>query len=551
MWVIAINMGAVFSNYLASQSAQDSTSFYYKSIIEIKDVRVTAKAFDFFQNKAKQALSVNDTIKAANYMELISFGQFKMGALYESESTSINALSLLDAIEDELKTQEARERLSNQLGMLYRDIEDFDNALKYYDRALELNDKPFDKIAIVTNIANVYADQNQYEIAVNYLLQYYDEVLKIETSSIKATYLDNLGYFQSKLGNSRGIENMELALDMRKEIKDLTGLFSSYRHFSLYFSEQGNKEMALKYSDRVKIVSDSLGSESYQLEALKLALQLEHNPVYNKYLQLSNSIVKAKQQRENKYAAIKYDFNEKERQIVETELKLKSIALENEEQKRIKFVYLFLGVLLLLASVFLYFFLKSKYKKEKLLQVYKTETRISKKVHDEVANDIYHVMTKLQHREINEDVVLDDLEHIYTKTRDISKESRPIDFNEDFKEVLKDLLLAYNSEEVNVITKGLNSVNWKGVTDLKKTAIYRVIQELMTNMKKHSKASIAVLTFQKLDSKLNIKYSDNGVGSSLKKHNGLQNAENRIKSIHGTIIFESNKNEGFKVKITI
>lgn len=73
----------------------------------------------------------------------------------------------------------------------------------------------------------------------------------------------------------------------------------------------------------------------------------------------------------------------------------------------------------------------------------------------------------------------------------------------------------------------------------------------MTNMKKHSSASIAVLTFKKMNSKLNISYSDNGVRSNLKKHNGLQNTENRIKSLKGTIIFESNKNEGFKVKITV
>jgi signal transduction histidine kinase len=230
---------------------------------------------------------------------------------------------------------------------------------------------------------------------------------------------------------------------------------------------------------------------------------------------------------------------------------LKTSALENEKEKQVKFIYLSLIILGMLSSIFAYFFLKSKNRKEKLLQVYKTETRISKKVHDEVANDIYHVMTRLQHHDVNEDMVLDDLEHIYTKTRDISKESRPIDFREDFKEVLSDLLISYDSKDVSVVTKGLNDIDWTLITDLKKTAIYRVLQELMTNMKKHSNASITVLTFQKLNAKLQIKYSDNGIGSDLKKHNGLQNAENRIKSLKGTIIFESNINEGFKVIITV
>lgn len=266
---------------------------------------------------------------------------------------------------------------------------------------------------------------------------------------------------------------------------------------------------------------------------------------------LTDSISKVKQANENKFAFIKYNYLKKEKEARENELKFKDSQIKTEKEKLNKTIFQSIAIIGLLIAIFVYFIIKNKHRKEKLLQVYKTETRISKKVHDEVANDIYHVMTKLQHHDVNEDMVLDDLEHIYTKTRDISKESSPIDFNEDFKEVLSDLLVSYDSEDVSVVTKGLNDINWAIVTDLKKTAIYRVLQELMTNMKKHSSASIAVLTFKKMNSKLNISYSDNGVGSNLKKHNGLQNTENRIKSLKGTIIFESNKNEGFKVKITV
>jgi signal transduction histidine kinase len=37
----------------------------------------------------------------------------------------------------------------------------------------------------------------------------------------------------------------------------------------------------------------------------------------------------------------------------------------------------------------------------------------------------------------------------------------------------------------------------------------------------------------------------------LKKSNGLQNVENRMKDIGGTIIFESETNKGFHVKMTV
>jgi signal transduction histidine kinase len=70
-------------------------------------------------------------------------------------------------------------------------------------------------------------------------------------------------------------------------------------------------------------------------------------------------------------------------------------------------------------------------------------------------------------------------------------------------------------------------------------------------MKKHSRASIVVLVFQKEKSKLHISYSDNGVGSDLKQGSGLKNTENRIQAINGTITFETNPTKGFKVKISI
>ena len=77
------------------------------------------------------------------------------------------------------------------------------------------------------------------------------------------------------------------------------------------------------------------------------------------------------------------------------------------------------------------------------------------------------------------------------------------------------------------------------------------LNSLIINMKKHSQASIVVLVFQKENRKLHISYSDNGIGNDLKKGNGLQNTENRIQAINGTIIFDTEPNKGFKTKITI
>ncbi|MCB0468222.1 MAG: ATP-binding protein, partial [Aequorivita sp.] len=192
-----------------------------------------------------------------------------------------------------------------------------------------------------------------------------------------------------------------------------------------------------------------------------------------------------------------------------------------------------------------------KHKKEKIVQVHNTETRISKKVHDEVANDVYHLMAKIQGNTTDNEELLDDLEMIYNKTRDISKENSAIEIQENFSDQLNDLLLSYQTDKVKIVTRNISKIDWNTISEIKKTTIYRVLQELMTNMKKHSNATAVVLSFQQNKKNISIEYTDNGTGSDLKNKNGLLNAENRIKTLNGTIIFESKPNKGFKAKINL
>ena len=160
-------------------------------------------------------------------------------------------------------------------------------------------------------------------------------------------------------------------------------------------------------------------------------------------------------------------------------------------------------------------------------------------------------MTSLENNPNVDNEVLDEMERIYSKTRDISRENSAIDLNQDYGLQLNDLLLGYKNQKVTIVTRNLSKIEWKDVSGVKKTAIYRVLQELMTNMRKHSMATSVALIFTQVGSKIEIEYRDNGIGCDLFKKNGLQNTETRIASINGTISFESKKNDGFKVTIIV
>lgn len=112
-------------------------------------------------------------------------------------------------------------------------------------------------------------------------------------------------------------------------------------------------------------------------------------------------------------------------------------------------------------------------------------------------------------------------------------------------------LTLLDADTTSVIVKGISDISWDSVEELKRTTIYKVLQELLINMRKHSEASIVVLSFKKYEKKIHVSYSDNGRGCDLKMNTGLLNTENRIHSINGLITFETKENQGFKSKISV
>jgi len=112
---------------------------------------------------------------------------------------------------------------------------------------------------------------------------------------------------------------------------------------------------------------------------------------------------------------------------------------------------------------------------------------------------------------------------------------------------------SYSNPKTNVIINGFDSFNWSLLEEYKKIMLYRILQELLVNMKKHSQCSLVAISFKVVDDKIQVVYSDNGIGFSSDTKilkNGLQNVENRIKAIKGTITFDNATGKGFKVSLS-
>ncbi|MCL6296279.1 tetratricopeptide repeat-containing sensor histidine kinase [Jejuia spongiicola] len=527
------------------QQALDS-SYYYREILKNpKGSNDLISAYIFFDKHKKESLKNSDTLKVIYDLRYIASIENALGLPYESENSIVKALQLLDTFKDSSEvTTESRIGIYNHLGIIYRSLNDYEKALEFYDKVLEIAKDPRQINKVYNNKGNIYKDLHQYKLAVIAYAKVYEERKKNGNIKLIAKALDNLGFVQSKLNQSDGFANLTKALTMREQIQDISGLYLSYRNLSEYYNDRNDKSKSLHYANKGYLIAKQINSASYIDDALSHIFDINENKKIIEFIVIRDSLSAIKQKSKNKYAASKYEYSQYLKKAQESEL-------QKEKEKRLKIIYKFIGMFIVLLAISLYIILRIRHKKEKIQQVYNTETRISEKVHDEVANGLYHVMTKLQSKNKTNDEVLDDLEGIYNKTRDISKENSSVDIKANYNELLHDLLLSYKTNDINVVTRNISKVNWDTISDIRKTTLYRVLQELMTNMRKHSKASIVALTFNQTKNKIAIDYKDNGVGCKLKKNTGLLNTENRMASINGTITFESQPDNGFKAKIIV
>lgn len=511
----------------------------------------------YYYNKIKSNSDLNKD------QDKILYSLLKMAAIQQiqgdyvsSEATATEAITFFQ------KTTELQYKVAiyNSLGINYKELFDFNNAILYYNKALNLSEDEIQKAVLQNNIAGVYMNKTDYQKAITILLPLSQQKDVINNPEHYARVLGNLGRSYFKTGSSKSLDYLKQSLAIREKINDDFGMVAAYLNLSEYYKET-NPALSYQYAELAYKKATKVNNADDRLESLALLIHGSSGNQSKKhsenYLRINDSINTVKQKAKNQFAKIKYD-SKKER---DENLKLKALKVENElelEKQYNKNLFLyFITFIGILGTLFLYYFSKAKNKREKIITAYDTETRISKKLHDELANDVYHTMAFAETQDLstdqNKELLLNNLDTIYSRTRNISKENSIIETGPQFESNLKEMMSAFNTNDVNILVNGLNALDWNILENTKKITVHRVLQELLVNMKKHSKCSLVVITFKKNDKNFQIDYRDNGLGADIGPQNiknGLQNVENRILAINGSITFDSKSEKGFKVSIT-
>jgi tetratricopeptide (TPR) repeat protein len=533
------------TTYLSCNDSQNKEIYY-----EDQYDTLVSRGFTFYGNqnfdsafyyfyKAKEVCKNSEKDRIAYALYFIAEMQSKQSDFIESEATATEIIKLhpkYNSIND----------IYNLLGLNYIELYDFENALKYFNLAINSVTSEKDKLVYFNNIGYNYLEAKEFLKAQQLL----SEVIAHDSLAINAEshadVLDNLGYAYFKLNDPKAINYLKESLQIRDSLENNSELIASYMHLSEYYLNS-NPTLAQDFAQKAYNSATAINSPDDRIEALKFqitsGISNDVKKLALKQMSISDSINKIRQASKTQFAKFKFD---------------NYIALkESEKQKTQKQLYLLLFLFASTIFLVIFFTIRSRNRRKLRTISYETETRISKRLHDELANDVFNALTYAETQDLQDNAkkeqLLENLDAIYTRTRNIAKENSDIDTGSNFQDNLQSMIASYISNDVNVLIQNQNTINWLSVKKEVKIAIYRTLQELLVNMKKHSQCSVVVIRFENTKKEIIINYSDNGIGTSemLKFKNGLQNAENRILAIKGTLTFETESGKGFKAQIIV
>ena len=521
---------------------------YYDKAFTFRESGKTDSAFQYFDKAKNVFLEQHDSADVGRCLVNMAIIQEEYGDNYGGLETGISALKHFNDKDSSLYNYLSINY--NVLGILSSKLTNYNKAIEFYEKAILFSKDSINKNLYTNNLANNYRRNKDYSKSIKILT---DLLIKNkENTKNRSRILDNLA-FTKWIQNTHHnpVPEFHEALKIKIKEQDYWGLNSSYSHLADYYTKN-NPDSALFYARKMYNISKKIESPDDQIEALQKLITLENSQNSKHYFQvyqkLNDSLQTARSKAKNQFALIRYETEKNKADF----LKAKAESTERQNKITVRNIALIVAFFILIGF---YIYLRKRQKRlqqEKLLEVKNTELKISKKVHDKVANRIYQLMSQVENKEvIDKDALLFGLENAYETSRDISYENKDINENQSFSEQLYNMLNSYSSDAVKFIPIGNNEKLWEGVSFQNKTEVYLVLQELMTNMKKHSQANIVSLKFAKENSRINISYTDNGIGiKQLSPKNGLQNMENRINAINGTIIFDTETNNLLKINIS-
>ena len=526
---------------------------YYDRAWYFSDHNLPDSSFIYFNKAKEKSLKDGDSVKAAKSLINMAIISGDRGDFFGSQEISLSAIQYLNpGVESE---KEILSTNYNNLGKMANRLKEYQEAARFYLKAIELSNKENSRNIYLNNLGVNLIDQHKYDQA----LKYFSKLMttssvqqkpvtfsRILSNTAKTKWLQNPGY--------NPVPDFLKAYHIRLKEKDLLGQNASLAHLADFYLDK-KPDSAIFYSYNMYLLAQHIKSADDQLYALerlvKLSPDQQSKQYFRTYKKLQDSVETDRNAAKNQFAVIRY---ETEKNKADNLLLQKDNAEKKYQITRQNFL-LIVTFVFIIAGIIIFALWYKKRKQKLALEakaaIRENQLKIHKRVHDVVANGLYRMMSEIENKEeVDKERILDGIEVLYEKSRDITYEETPV-AEPNFQEKINNLRVSFGDNNRRISFVG-NEELWDQVSPNAKHEIEHILQELLVNMKKHSGANNVVVKFERIGNQVNIYYTDDGIGIKGKPNfkNGLNNTGNRIRSIGGTITFETKNDRGLRIHIS-
>ncbi|MBS1584558.1 MAG: sensor histidine kinase [Bacteroidetes bacterium] len=521
-----------------------------------------------------------------------------MASSYNNQGRTYQAKTdYTNAIDCYLKSLKLREKIKDttgaaaaysNIGQLYGMKKDLNKAKEYTAKSVELLAAVGDSFALGKNILALgyfYYEGNQFDTA----LVFYKRALILfkaaHAGSETAQALNNIGNALAESNRSAESIPYQLeALKIQTEIADTTGMFTSELSLCQAYGFDKQYELAARFGQQALDLLKKAGGEvKMYMDTYEVLSELYRKKqdykkaieTYTLYNHFKDSLIKEENSRITSDMLAKYESDKKD-------LELKNAAYKLQRRKLIIGGLAAVIALLVMSGYLLYNRYKLKKRREldealirqqeirnkAIIEAEERErVRIAKDLHDGVGQQLAAV--KLSMNAMEEELAADAgklerikaLEHMVDETL---KEVRTVSHNMMPNALIRKGLAAAVREFIdNIAATGLLKVDLQiiGLNERldgsMETVLYRVLQEVVSNIIKHAQANkVSIQLIRHDDGYLNFIIEDNGKGFNVSEANnfngiGLKNIMSRIQYLNGSVDFDSAVGRGTTVVIEV
>jgi signal transduction histidine kinase len=514
-----------------------------------KALEIQLKALDYFlqvEDLGAEAQTYNNICQIYNYLN-----NFEMAILYADKCLEIY---------EEIDFPYGMASAIGNKGIYFEKQNMLDSALFYHDWSRKL----FVELGYNVEIANcenalgvIYRKMGDSEKGLfHYKNAYNYAVLANDMPSI-CQYAANMAAVQIDLGMlDEAFENYSLSLKYAEE-KDIQRVKRQcYDGFANYYEKKGDFKQALLYRKLYEEIHEKITSEETQKAMAKMDALFQNTVNQQKIAQQETQLANEKANAE--------------KTRLEQDARLSKFRL---------WLTLSIAIALIIAIGLVAFYHRKRlhrekefaenlaFEQERGLQMTLTaqeeeRQRIARDLHDGIVQDLSVIkinINQLVHQSEEEvkhqlPVIAEKLDIASKEVRSISHQMMPMALRElGLSAALQDVLdrvlkphgIAYEFDEV-----GIN----ERIPHVIEISLYRIAQELLNNVVKHSQANKVQLTLTKRNGFVTLIFEDNGKGfeqGSPNKGVGMTSLNSRVKMINGEIKFDSFQGEGTTAIIRI